>query len=441
MRRLGIALIALAACGGSTSLSPDGGGADARSPSDVTPAEVGRDGSGVFAVKAALTLAPFPGQSQALDPPTSHAFTMRVDAATSTLVAGAHGRGAMASLASTGAAAFKTTSRVSLAAPQARACTGLATVDYEVITFSIAGGRLTGAGKGRIEFIVGDVIFDVAFTAVLSGEPDAEPPSLSVPGATIDPMGGAVFPVSEPLDPSAAASLIGDGGDVFALGGVSVPEGLPFTTAFVRSPLMLNWGTTYEVTTEALLDLAGHMGVRAQRPRVATPAAPPLIGEDGFESVTGTMFAGAGVLSGGVLSPIAGGKSLLVSGGHGNALGNLGYVTGTSFAVRLPIQSGDTVVRLSVRFVSPTGGATPTFFGQLRAGVPGREVSERTNLAGKDLEPTGVGMLSLGPVTTVEVPLPLNAAGEASFEIVGQLSSCGLPPPPAVLIIDDLRVE
>jgi hypothetical protein len=431
-----VALAALAACGGRSTLAPDGGAPD------VPLAEVGGDGSGVFTVMAKLTLAPEPGQSPTGDAPTAHAFTMLVDGAGLRVIAGAYGRVAVAPLMRTGATTFATKEHLILGVSFQELCYRVASVEYEALSFSVKGGRLTGTGKGQVSYPTGPVRGIVAFNAVLSGEPDAELPVLSVPGPTIAPMGGASFAASEPLDPSSAASLIGEGGDVFGLGSVGPTEPPFFTTGFVRSPLMLNWGTTYEVTTEALLDLAGHMGSRDERPSVTTPPAPPLVGEDGFESVAGPTFGGAGVLSGGALTPITGGKSLLV----GDGLGNLGYTVGSSLAVRLPIQSGDTMVRMSARFVSLFGGPQVTFAGEFRAGVPGREVSVISNPGATNLVvttlPNGGGQVWLGPVTTLEVPLPLNAAGDVSFEIAGQQSRCFGPyEPSAVLIIDDLRVE
>jgi hypothetical protein len=253
-------------------------------------------------------------------------------------------------------------------------------------------------------------------------------------------MGYASFFASEPLGES-AASLIGAQGDVFALG-AQIKEGPPpFTLAFVRSPLMLNWGTTYQITTEALIDLAGNMGVQSARPTVATPPAPPLVAEDGFESVATSTLGGAAVLDGTTLAPLAGAKSLMIASWSGGPLGT----AGRSVAVRLPIESGDTVLRFSSRIIATSSFTGDASLGEIRTGVPGRDVEVTHLSAPKDLVETQhptMGTIYVGPLLTISAPLPMGARGEASIQIAASGGlACGPQPGQVAMIIDDLRVE
>jgi hypothetical protein len=444
--RLALATFALAACGGgATPPTPD---ADAEA-SEVSDAgsdagdatsdarDVGAKVTSAFTVTATLSLTPAAGGSWGIFPRT-HIFTAFVDAQALGFVAGAFGRNTAVDLSASGAGAFKTKSGLSLPTLLRGPCDAM-DVSYDELSFSIAGGRLTGTGRGKAFLCMGDLCSIAEVTATLAGAPDVDPPTVLPPSDTIEPMGEALFVASEPLAES-AASLIGADGDVFALG-AQISDGPPrFTTGFVRSPLMLNWGTTYEITTEALTDFAGNMGVRAARPKVSTPPAPPFAAEDGFEAVEGPAFGGAGVVAAG---PLASTKSLAIVAGFSSPV--FFPNAGSSVTLRLAVESGDTMVRFAARLATTYELSLGAFRGQARVGVPGREVNvaaipRPTNTVTVNV-PNG-GTYYLGPMTTIEVPLPLGTNPEVSFQVVAATTPhCGAPLPPVALVIDDLRVE
>lgn len=461
-----LAALALGACGNSKVLS-NGGAGDADA-SDVAPSDTvadagpeagdvagetgdvaGEAGAGAitsFTVTATLSLMFAPGQGGPWDSfPKTQTFTMFVDAQTLRLVAGAFGQGTSVALSRTGADSFVTKAAVAVPTKVLTPC-GPSGVTYNELSFSIAGGRLTGTGRGMAGYFTGDVGWNAPTTVTLVGVPDTEAPTIFPPAATIDPMGDAflgppgtgLFAASEPLTES-AASLIGADGDVFALG-AQIDDGPPsFMTGFVRSSLMLNWGTTYEVTTEALTDFAGNIGARIGRPKVVTPPAPPVAAEDGFESVQSATFGGAAVVSAG---PFASTKSLaLVNGMPDEAFPN----AGAALALRLPVHAGDTVVRFEGRIVTAYAVLLPlAFSGQVRVGVPGREVNVDEVPLARELVKTVLPnkrTYYLGPVTTIEVPLPLGTNAEVSVEIVSAPHFCAPLAPPVAFVIDDLRVE
>jgi hypothetical protein len=426
MRRCGAGLaLALLACGGNTSKSVDAGG-DGGDASAVDAAT-----SGVFTVTATLTLTVAPANVEALATfPITHTFTLAVDESASRMVMGARGYASAHELATTDRRTYVPSldllDEAHVPIPSPDACDPEPAAHYFAMTFSIEGDRLVGTGEGEIGWAG---TRSTSFTATLEGHLDTEPPTLLVPKGPLDPMGEARFVASEPLRES-GASLIGDVGDVFVLG-AQPQDGLPdVTTSFIRSPLMLNWGSTYEITTEALTDLAGNVGDKAPRPSIMTLPEPPLAAEDGFESVTTATFGGAQVLTAGPLAPLAGAKSLMLP-------------ANGSFAVRLPIQPGDSHVRGTVRFTSPLP-ATVAVGGEMRAGVPGREVSVVQLPSSVPIDVTigtGEGTISFSAIQTIEVPIPAGATDEVSFEIVMRRGPCPGPPSSASLLLDDLRVE
>lgn len=412
-------------------LGKDGGAPDGDA-GDVARAEVTS-----FKVTSTLSLMPMANQGTWETFPKTQKFTVFIDTKAMRLLAGARGQGTAVELTRTGPGRYSTNELIHI--PISGNGCNSAGVNYYDLSFSVEGGRLTGTGRGTATTFMGDAGFIATGTMSLVGLPDDEPPTVIPMADTIDPMGYASFGASEPLVES-AASLIGAQGDVFALG-AQIREGSPnFTIAFVRSPLMLNWGTTYEVTTEALVDFAGLMGVRSARPTVATPPAPPLVAEDGFESVTATTLGGAAVLGGATLPALAGAKSLMIASWSGGALGT----AARQVTLRLPILPGDSVVRFSSRVFAMTSSIPEPSVAEIRVGVPGRDVLDTSFESTATLTEVALGnagTVYAGPTSTVEVPLPLNAAGEVSFQMSMMTPLCGPLQAQAAVVIDDLRVE
>lgn len=430
MRRWGAGLaLALLACGGNASKSVDAG-SDGGDASAVDAAAT----SSVFTVTATLTLNVAPVNVKEFSTfPTTHTFTLAFDESASRIVTGARGHASAHEVVTTDGRTYVPSlsllDEVFVPVPPSGACGVDEGAHYFAMTVSIEAGRLVGTGEGWVHWAQNG---PASFTATLDGHLDTEPPTLLVPTEPLDPMGEARFVASEPLRES-GASLIGDAGDVFVLG-AQAQDGLPeVTTSFVRSPLMLNWGSTYELTTEALTDLAGNVGDRAPRPSIMTLPEPPLAAEDGFESVTTATFGGAQVLTAGTLAPLVGAKSLILP------------VNGGSLAVRLPIQPGDSHVRGTVRFTSPVPQPIGVV-GEMRAGVPGREVSVVALRSAVPIDVTigtGEGTISFSAIQTIDAPIPAGATDEVSFEIVlHRASSCPMTlQSSALMLLDDLRVE
>jgi hypothetical protein len=309
----------------------------------------------------------------------------------------------------------------------------------------VADGAWHGTGSGHAAFIDGDVGFEAPTSAVLVGRADATAPALVVPRVPVDPLAPLVFVASEPLPPPAAASLVGRAsGDVVALTPLVV-EGSSdgVVRAFAKPDVALRAGEIYDVVTAQLVDFAGLAGASTPL-HFTTEAAPPLVPEDGFESVTTASLGGAGVLVDGPLTPLTGRTSLILNSGFGGGFGFLPYALGPRLAVRLAVQPGDTVVRFATRVVAATVATSATFYAQLRVGAAGTPVTARANVTADALAKVTLpvdGDVFVGDATTLELALPAGVAGELSFEIDSTSSGCGIPPPSTALIVDDLRVE
>jgi hypothetical protein len=205
---------------------------------------------------------------------------------------------------------------------------------------------------------------------------------------------------------------------------------------------MLAYGETYALKLDGLADFAGHLPAAA--PTLTTTAAPPLAAQDGFESLTTKMFAGAGVLQDGPLTPLAGTTSLVLNTGVGGGFGFLPYELGSSLVVRLAVAAGATVVRFDSELVAADEVTTASFEGTVAVGAVGQPITSVQGVAATSFTQVTLsqdGDVWESPVTTIELPLPAGAGNEVTFEIVGTTSVCGPPPPSTALIVDDLRVE
>lgn len=420
-----IGVLTVAACGG--------GGA---SKSPV--------GTHSFDLTTALTVTPRPpGGGYWPDFPTSHASTLVFDADAHLVFLGSNGQVVAADVVTEGQR-HRTTAPVTLPISFNPSCNRLGSVTYDELSFTVSGGALTGTARGSAQYQTGDQAFLADLTATLAGAPDDTPPRLDAPTADVDPLAPPTLRPSEPLPPTASVTLAGSTGDTIALMAASV-QGAgagQVVTSFSVPGKALRPGSTYSVQVAGVSDFAGHAAAGVAP--FTTRAAPPLVPEDGFESATAPTLGGAGVLRGEPLMPIAGTTSLILNTGVGGGFGFLPYMLGPSLAVRLTVSPGDTVVRFERRIAAVYDLTMARFYGTVSLASPGGTIA-----TGPALEATGLtkvtlprdGDLYLSAVETISIPLPPDAAGELLFEIEGQTSGCGLPPPPTALIIDDLRVE
>jgi hypothetical protein len=323
-------------------------------------------------------------------------------------------------------------------------CGGRGTVTFDPVSVVLADGLAAGSVSGTATYVTsGATTLTAQIQATFFGEPHTAPPAFTAPDGAVDPLAGIDLEASEPLPEQVATLLVGaPGGDTVSVGGADI--GLPSGGIHALAELgtALHYGETYTLQTDHVTDFAGRMP--AAPVTFTTRAAPPLVPEDGFESVTGTMFAGAGVLKGGPLMPIEGQTSLLLNTGFGGGFGFLPYDLGPSLAVRLALSPGDTVVRFEAQLIAPDPIDQASFVGDLRWGSEGGTVGAAENVDGSGFTKVtlpALGDIYLTPVKTVSLPLPADATGTITFEIIGQTFTCDAPPSPTVLVLDNLRVE
>jgi hypothetical protein len=456
MTRAGaLALVgALAACGGKGGAGPDGA-AGADGPSGDGP-EVGADGgvadlaSGealpagfrAYDVTATVTLASMSGGADFATFPTTFLFTFAWNPATGAAYTGADGAFGAVRVVTKDDRTFRSVGWRA-GAPFAMSCTGWGDVSFDEVTFSFEGAALRGTASGAATYATNAGVFSGAATAVLVGAPDVTPPTFTSPGAAVDPLAPIVLAASEPLPLGASASLVGaPSGDVLPLDGVAIDDPETSLDGFATTDRVLRYGETYTLVTDHVADYAGN--APAAPVTFTTRAAPPLVPEDGFESVTGTMFAGAGVLRGGPLMPLAGATSLLLNTGYGGGFGFLPYDLGSSLAVRLAVAPGATVIRFDSQLIAPDPIDAASFVGEIRFGSVGGTVVVSRDVGGvgfvKETLPQ-LGDIYVSPEKTIDLPLPADATSEITFEIVGEIDLCMQPPSPTVLVVDNLRVE
>lgn len=403
-------------------------------------------GTQAFDVMATLTLTPQGmGGGYWPDFPRAQKVTLVWNADARLVFVGGEGRVEAAEVASDDGRTQRTTGTVSLPMPFNPTCNRKGGVTYDQIVFSLENGALHGTARGTAQYQTGDEIFSADMTATLAGVADVTPPRFAALAGEIDPLAVPGILPSEPLPPTATASLVGaPSGDVIALepGRVQGAGSGAVTTGFWAPQRALRSGETYTMKLDGVVDFAGNAAIQALA--FTTRAAPPLVSEDGFEAVATATLGGAGVLRGEPLTPITGTTSLILNTGVGGGFGFLPYMLGPSLAVRLAVAPGDTVVRFQRRIVATYDLPSVRFYGSVRLGAVGGAIATGPSLEAHDLVKVTLprdGDVFVSGVETIEIPLPAGITGEIIFEIDGQTSGCGLPPPPTALVIDDLRVE
>jgi hypothetical protein len=382
--------------------------------------------------------------------PRTETFTLEWDPTAGRVVASAGGPVAYGAVTTTDGQTFHVAGPFSLPVPFDQSCGGLGSIEYDALMFSLAGtatgGTLRGAGQGIARYQEGDEILSAPVTVTFTSVAHTAPPALELPAAPVDPLVGFTIPISEPVSSDATADLVGatDGDDV-PLNSTYVDVTGHAIGGFAKRNVMLHYGETYVVQTMGFADLAGNApSASAPPPAITMGPAPPLVPQDGFESVTTTMFGGAGVLRGGPLTPISGTTSLLLNTGFGGGFGFLPYDLGSSLAVRLAVKPTDTVLKFDGQLIAPDPVDEAAFMGALLIGSPDEPVTSSMNVAGTSFARVtlpGNGDVFVSPVQTIALPLPPVSNGEVTFEIVGVTFACGLPPSPTVLVVDNLRAE
>jgi hypothetical protein len=455
-----VAALGLAACS-SSSNAPDGAahpdGADAAA--DAGAGDGGDDGAGAFPVDGGFVafeitatideLTADPSQGGGWDAfPKTFKLTVAWDASGS----GYSGGGAVSSpigiTRGDAGSGYSSQGPWMTSAPFDAACDKTGSLMLDQVNFFIENGALRGTGQGHASYKSGQDTLEASAHVAFVGAPDVSPPTFTATSTSaddpFDPIAGLRFVASEPLPDGDKASLVGTpSGDVVPLRAVHYGGALVTAVGAFDTPnVALRYGETYRLVTSDLPDFVGN--VPTAPVSVKTRDAPPLVPEDGFESVTGTMFGGAGVLRGGPLTPINGATSMLLNTGFGGGFGFLPYDLGPSLAVRLAVAPGATVVRFAAELIAPDPVDQAFFDGWIHVGSEGRSVTSSQSVVGMGFVKQsllGLGDIFVSPVQTIEIRLPPDTTDEITFEIVGVTFACGLPPSPTVLVVDDLRVE
>jgi hypothetical protein len=440
---LALAALAFAACGGGgAATSADGGdGGRPDGAGEALPA-----GWSSFDVVATLALKPPDGSANWTDFPRTVPFTLVFDPDAGEAIVGGGGPVSAGPISSAGGASFRLTGPVAVGVPFTDSCLSYATIVFDEIVFSdfSHGGAFHGTARGNATYQMGDQVFSVDMTATLEGRADATPPVPRLAAGAVSPLEPFTVSLSEPLPATATASLLS------TTTGKTIPLDVrrdssnQAITAFLKPAVVLDYADVYKVVPDEIVDFAGLAAADGASLILRTGAPPTLVPEDGFESVAGDTFGGAGVLHGGPLTPIAGETSLILNTGFGGGFGFLPYHLGPGVALRLAVSPGDTVVRFKAQLVAVYELQQATFFGDVRVGSPGGTLGRLTNITARDFAKVTLpvdGDVYVSPVATIELPLPAGTTDQVVFEIAGVTGGCGLPPPPTALIIDDLRVE
>jgi hypothetical protein len=393
-----------------------------------------------YVVTGQLHLTPASSAPAPVSPPSTseQQLVLRVDPSGNTALLAIPGQAAKSALASDDGVAFRTTAPITLSLGYG-SCGSSAT--YNDFHFTAVADGVSGAATGTAYIADGDV--DYPYTAVFdfTGVPDLAGPSLAGTNAALDPLAALPLTSSEPLPSGTTARLVSaqDSIDLIA----RLPTGTDVVTAFDKPDVALRYETTYAVAVDPWTDLAGNPGTAAGQ--VVTTQPPPVAAEDGFEGA-GATVGGAAVVDATVVPPINGSKSVFVSPrGFGPQLAG---ISSTRLTVRLAVTPDDRFVRFTLRPLSPyTSGGTSTYSVSIKIAAPGGAIARVTlppqeTLGSQQTLPGGASVW-MGDSRPIEVALPAGTVDEVVFDFIAAApsSGCGLYPPTASYLLDDLRVE
>jgi hypothetical protein len=376
--------------------------------------------------------------------PATNAFTLVLDADAQQAIVGGKGHGGAVAATTTDGRTFHL-GAFSTGVKSGSACEGASTIDYKSLDVTVSGTTLRGQASGSAQISCGDCFFNVQFTADVAGGPDVTAPSLSLSGGgTTDPFARPFFIANEPLPATAKAKISTGAGASVDL----VPftnEDDPSIVLGFSEPNVLPGAAGFTVAFDGLTDFAGHTGAAGPPLRLDGFAPPPLIAEDGFESVTATHVDGAAVI--GVSAPVApiSGKQSVYIGGM-NAPAIPGATFGQSLDVRLAVQPGDTRVHFSYRTISTLTGAVAATVDVGSVGhAPGATQIIMAQATAEPVVWVDGRSVSVSGIVVQEISLPPDVTNEVVVSIrTPSSANCGFPgptPPPTGLELDDFVVE
>ena len=397
------ALASVALCGCSTherTISLDGGAFDAAadgSPlSDASPNDQGMDAIAPAARAASFAMSA--NISYDSDTPfgTTQAVTLFISNVTSTStpsVIGSSGTTAMIVLnaSPTNGMSFTapTPADLLLAPPTAvGSCAADPLLHYTDFSFTLADANhdgvfeITGSGHGHVMQIVGDTGYTANFTATFRGMEERVAPAFSsivTTGTELHPMDPMALYFSEPLDSASMINLVGmdaDAGTNIRLLPSDGSDGA-FMSAQLSTYGALPWGMTSHLQISDGVDLTNIPFNTASLPTSAytTPADPGLF--TGFDADTPALY-----LASGARVALASEFGLTTSTLHVVYVptgafpeGDAAFPTGVTGRVtlRVPFQSTDNVVHVSMALVLGAVQVTGSFTGHLEAALPNSE--------------------------------------------------------------------
>lgn len=375
--------------------------------------------------------------------PATNAFTLTLDADAQQAIVGGKGHGAVVAATTTDGRTFHL-DPFSTGVKSSSACEGASSIDYKSLDVTISGTTLRGQASGSAEISCGDCFFNVLFTADLTGGADVTAPFLSLSGGfTNVPFGHPFFIASEPLLLTAKAKLSTGAGESVDL----VPftnQGDPSVVLGFSGPNVLPGAAGFTIAFDGLTDFAGHTGAAGPPLRLDGFAAPPLIAEDGFESVTAAQVDGAAVIGASApVAPISGTQSLYLGGTNAPAIPGAKF--GPRLNVRLAVQPGDTKVRFSYRTISSFTGAVVA---NVDVGSVGHAPAATQTIVSQPGTPPAPWVdgqvVTVSAAATQEIMLPPDVTREVVVSIGPASINCGGPSPPAPvtgLELDDFVVE
>ncbi len=414
----------------------DAGGGDV----DSSDADGGSDGveAGLplmekqsFTVAATVTFRHRgPGTPPMMPVPAMMEMMLRLDPVDRQLVIGAQGVARVVRLRPATGGAFENMAPFMLPVRGTGACSASVTVDK--LTIDATSRWLSAQGTGVASVIYGDVVFSYDATMTMAGPRDSTGPSLGENVDGVDPLGALGLSVSEPVASAAARLVLGN--ERVELAPSRADDQV---VGFVKPmALALRYGSAYQVEVDAWSDLAQNAG--RPLPKLTTQALPELSPEDGFESA-GAALGGAAVVQDPDYPVLAGDKSVLVT-------PHFSGVFSPRFTVRLARSANDVVVRLTLRPVGLYPPTVSTYGVSLRIAVPGGTIVNATLPMNEDVPTTLPGVsrpaLAIGAARTVEIALPAMTGPEIVFDLSSQTrEGCGLFPPTAGYLLDDLRID
>jgi hypothetical protein len=367
----------------------------------------------------------------------NQALTIAIDADQRIAVIGGNRTGASSAVVPAANGAFRLTTPVTVSDGFTACPSDSVRYDDLELTVDVAAGTLTGSGRGQINKVDGDVVDSSAATVTLTGTSDTQPPTVGLytSGMLGDPSIPFTFSSSEPLPIEARTVFRSANGDVVT------PKCSPGDAFYVdcTPPGLLPFDQSYTVDIANVTDFAGHPATTDGLLFFGSGAAPMLVAADGFESQTDMTLPGtASFVSAPNFPIISGVRSLYVPPEGGQP----GYAVRT-FALRIPIAPGATVLRFSYRILlrDTTPGASATY---VVGSVGSPLVTTMLPTTNGTTEPVTIGgtAFTLGPLATATINLPDPHAAEVMLARTVQPPPCGRPlPPPGGIIIDDLRTE